>query len=57
MRVYTIGWIPTDVPIQTTGSSTYLGGIHDLDNTGSDTTEWLERNAQLLCQTVKYSRF
>ena len=57
MRVYTVGWIPTEVPIQTTGSSTYLGGIHDLDNTGSDTTEWLERNAQLLCQTVKYSRF
>ena len=47
MTVYTTGWVPHAVPIQSTGSSVFLGAIVNMDNSGSDTAEWLRHTAQL----------
>jgi len=39
--VYTAGWIAHKVPVQATGATEFLGGIHDTDNSGKITLEWL----------------
>ena len=57
MVVHTVGWIPHSVEVQTTGSSAYLGSFQILDNSGSETLDWIMREASLLCQTVRYCRF
>ena len=52
MTVYTVGWVPHTVTVQSTGSSVFLGGIYDLDNSGADTELWLIEKAKLIRSTV-----
>ena len=56
MIEHTVGWLPHQVEVQTTGRSTYLGGMKTLNNSGKETLEWLLRKASLPCQFVQYSR-
>jgi hypothetical protein len=52
MTVYTTGWIAHSVPIQSSGSSVFLGAIQDMDNSGTDTYTWLLNTAKLARSTV-----
>jgi len=52
MTVYTVGWVPHTVTVQSSGSSVFLGGIYDLDNSGHDTESWLIEKAKLIKSTV-----
>jgi hypothetical protein len=53
MTVYTAGWIPHSVKIQSTGSSVFLGAIINMDNSGADTFQWLTDTAKLACNTIR----
>ena len=35
MQVHDYGWIPVDITIRTEGATDYLGGLYDVDDTGS----------------------
>ena len=52
MTVYTTGWVPHAVPIQSTGSSVFPGASVNIDNSGSDTAEWLQHTAHLARSAV-----
>ena len=57
MTIYITGWIPQRIPIATTGSSVYLGGIYDLDNSYSSAMEHMVEVAKLHCDAIKHSHF
>ena len=51
--VYSAGWIPHVVPAHTSGAIEFLGGIYDVDNTGSSTLEWLKTKATVAVQCIR----
>ena len=57
MTIYTTGWIPQQIPIATTGSSIYLGGIYDLDNSYSSAMDHMIEVAKLHCDAIKHRHF
>ena len=57
MTIYSSGWVPQHIPIATTGSSEYLGGIYDLDNSYSSAMAHMIDIAKLHVNAIKHSHF
>ena len=51
--VYSVGWVPHVVLIQSTGCTEFLGGIYDMDNSSKSTLEWLKTKAKIAVQCVR----
>ena len=51
--VYSAGWVPKIVPVQSTGNTEFLGGIYDTDNSGTSTLEWLKTKAEIAVQCIR----
>ena len=50
--VYSVGWVPHVVKVQTTGSIEFLGGIYDMNNSSISTLEWLKTKATIAVQCI-----
>ena len=57
MFIYTHGWKPVPIKVLTTGSTKYLGGIYDVDNSGKGALESMINTAKLHCTTIQHTRF
>ena len=51
--VYSAGWVAHEVRVQDTGSTEFLGGIYDTDNSGAGTLAWLTTKAEIAAQCVR----
>ena len=47
MKIYEYGWIPRDITIKVDGATEFLGGLHDLQHTGTPQAEAAEEVARL----------
>ena len=51
--VYSAGWVPKEVRVQTTGYTEFLGGLYDTDNSGCTTLDWLKTKAEIAVQCIR----
>ena len=47
MKIYEYGWTPRDIAIKVDGATEFLGGLHDLQHTGTPQAEAAEEVARL----------
>jgi len=57
MTIYSVGWIPQQIPIATSGFSEYLGGIYDLDNSYSSAMAHMLETAKLHSNAIQHTHF